>query len=549
MNFRKFILGLFIFSGMTTLIYEVVWVRPLQLIFGSTIYAISTILIAFFVGFALGSYLISKKLDELKNPALVYAFIEIAVGIYAILLLFILKILPGIYGSISFLRSNFYLFSLAQFVTIFFVLLIPTTLMGATFPIVAKIYSKDRIGKSIGEVYSVSNIGAIIGSFVAGFILIPFLGIKLSIIFAGSINIAVAALIMFRVNKKNFSKIVSVVLILFIALSFLSTYNIEYLHFPKEIVGITDFLYYKEGLSGTVVVTEDPILGPSLFIDGKGQGSLGIADLRVNYLLAYLPQLLKSDAGNALVIGLGTGATSGHLANSVKTTTVEIEKEVIGATEYFKVSNLNVLENPNHEIIIDDARNYLVKNNEKYDIIAQQPSDPWTESSANLFSKEFFELIKEDLDDDGLYLTWSPIYTMTPEDFRSYYKTFSAVFPNIIVFANINENEEIPFNSQAGELVFIGSENEIDYEKLIEENFDSLSRYSKGHLGAILLNSPEDILNLLMFTNKELSGYGENSKLITDNNLLLEFSTAKNFFVGNSSEVILDINKYIQNEQ
>jgi hypothetical protein len=135
---------------------------------------------------------------------------------------------------------------------------------------------------------------------------------------------------------------------------------------------------------------------------------------------------------------------------------------------------------------------------------------------------------------------------MSPEDFRSYYKTFHSVFPNVVVFANIKENEQIPYNSEAGELVFIGSEREIDYESLIPSNFDSLSGFSKQHLKIILIDSSEDVLNLFMFTDEDLKGYAENSTMITDDNLLLEFSTAKTFLKGNSSRVLEDINKYIE---
>ena len=377
--------------------------------------------------------------------------------------------------------------------------------------------------------------------------------------FAGSINLLLGFVILSYKTKKSFKKIIALVLILFLflAIVYAGSYNIQKLYsggfsrtvIPKQIMEKTEFLFYEEGLYGTVAVIINPLDDAiSLLIDGKGQGSVAIKDLRVNYLLSYLPLLLNPKADNALVIGLGTGATSGHLANLVKTTTVEIEPKILEASKYFTVSNSNVLENQNHDFIITDARNYLLKTETKYDVIAQQTSDPWQSFSTNLFSKEYFELVDEHLNEDGLYLDWVPIYTMTPDDFRSFYKTFNSVFPNVIVFANLKGNEEIPFNPQTGELVFVGSKKKIAYEDKINENFDLLPSYAKGILRMIWIDSSDDLLNLFMFTNEDMAGYAADAELITDDNLKLEFSTARSFLVGSSSEIISDINKFLKKD-
>src|SRR3989344_1136989 len=96
-----------------------------------------------------------------------------------------------------------------------------TTLMGATFPIIAKFYTQEKIGKGIGEVYSANNLGAIIGSFGAGFILIPLLGIKASIIFAGTLNLLIGFAIISFSNKNLSKKIIPLVLVAFVVLAFL----------------------------------------------------------------------------------------------------------------------------------------------------------------------------------------------------------------------------------------------------------------------------------------------------------------------------------------
>jgi spermidine synthase len=539
---------------MAALIYELTWIRPLQFILGPNVYTISIIFAVFMFGLALGSLIISKYVDKIRNLPATYALMEIGIGLYGVLLLIIFNILPDIYRAIYSLHTNFYVFEFVQFVLIFIILLIPTTLMGATFPIIAKFYTRQKIGKGIGEVYSANNIGAIIGSFSAGFILIPLFGIKTAIIFAGSINLLIGFTILFFTNKKFLKKIFLIVLVLFVILGFFGKYNINQMYsgsfsttvFSKQLVEKTEFLYYKEGLHSTVAVTKDPLEGAiNLLVNGKSEGSTVIRDLRVYFLLSYLPLLLNSNAEDALVIGLGTGTTSGHLARSVKTHTLEIEPAILKTSTYFKEINLNVLENENHTITIIDARNYLLKDKESYDIISQDPCDPWQSSSASLYSKEFFELTYEHLNENGLLVIWVPIYTTSPDDFRSFYKTFNSVFPNVIIFANIKENEKIPHNLKTSELILVGSKEKIFYEEKIKENFDLLSYDSKEHLKAIHIGSASDLLNLLIVTNEDIKGYGEEAELVTDDNLKLELSTAKRFLTKNATEVVLDIGRYL----
>lgn len=204
LNLRTTILIAFVLSGMAALIYQIVWIRPLQFVLGSTVYTVSIIFGAFMLGLALGSYIIGKKINKIKNLPLTYAFLEMGIGLYGVLLLSIFNILPGVYNAVYSLHNFFYFFEFVQFLIVFLVLLVPTTLMGATFPIIAKYYTREKIGKGIGEVYSANNLGAIIGSFAAGFILVPLMGIKGSIIFAGLINISIGSLIILMTDK-NFS--------------------------------------------------------------------------------------------------------------------------------------------------------------------------------------------------------------------------------------------------------------------------------------------------------------------------------------------------------
>jgi len=187
-------------SGMSALIYEVAWSRLLSLIFGSTVYAVATMLCAFMAGLALGSYLMGQKVDKLKDLAKYFGLLELGIGIYGIMFIILLPYVQFPYFWLyQLLHNYFWLFLFAQFLLYFLILLVPTTMMGAIFPVVSKIFTRDlkKLGKDISYVYSANSLGSVLGPFLAGFVLIPLIGLTKTVMVAAAINIFLA-LIMFR---------------------------------------------------------------------------------------------------------------------------------------------------------------------------------------------------------------------------------------------------------------------------------------------------------------------------------------------------------------
>lgn len=182
-NIKTFLLIAFGLSGMAALIYEVVWIRPLALIFGASVYAFSVILAAFLTGFAIGSWAIRKYADKTKDPLRLFSLLELGIGIYGIVIIFIFRNLPVLDLGQMF-----------QFSLIFALLIIPGSLMGATWPVVHKAFIKkhENVGEGVGNLYSVNSLGSMAGSILAGFLLIPFLGVLKTSLFAALINILVA---------------------------------------------------------------------------------------------------------------------------------------------------------------------------------------------------------------------------------------------------------------------------------------------------------------------------------------------------------------------
>jgi spermidine synthase len=197
----RIILLAFGFSGMAALSYEVLWTRVLILILDNTIYAFSIILFTFLLGIAGGSFIFSriqKSSIVNRHSVTLFAIFQILIGLMGFLSLLLFAnynyLSSGLNTFISWIVQSVgmgYWWGkiLAAFLMTFLIMIIPTMLMGASFPAISTIYLKDLkdVGKGIGGIYLVNTVGSIIGSFSAGFILLPLIGIQKSIIFTGII--------------------------------------------------------------------------------------------------------------------------------------------------------------------------------------------------------------------------------------------------------------------------------------------------------------------------------------------------------------------------
>ncbi len=200
-----FLIGLcFVLSGATGLIYEVLWVRMLGLVFGATTLAVSTVLAAFMGGLALGSALAARLAQRIRKPLSVYGLMEILIALYALLVPLLFRWIDHVYALIwQQLQPGYFTFSLWRFFLSGVVLLVPTTLMGATLPVLAAalIRSSRRDSNSVTRLYACNLVGAILGTLAAGFVLLPWLGVRTTIAVAAALNIIVGAIAIFLQRK------------------------------------------------------------------------------------------------------------------------------------------------------------------------------------------------------------------------------------------------------------------------------------------------------------------------------------------------------------
>jgi len=196
------ILAFFFLTGLTGLAYELVWIRLLILAFGSTQFAVTTVLVVFMAGLALGSLIFGRIADKTSSPLKLYAAIEVALGVYCVLSPAIFSAIKGAYlalGGHSAAVSGGVsaTFEAPQFALSFLALIIPTTLMGGTLPVLVKYLASGsgRIGFHTAVPYSINTLGAVAGCLLTGFFSLYFLGVKTTVYTAGVIDIIVGVLV------------------------------------------------------------------------------------------------------------------------------------------------------------------------------------------------------------------------------------------------------------------------------------------------------------------------------------------------------------------
>jgi len=191
------VLALFLFSGFSSLIYQVVWTRLLVLVFGSTTYATSTVLGVFMGGLALGSFIAGRLADRIKKPLLWYGILEGIIGLWALLVPILFQLALNSYRHLG--EMNFATFSTAILLEAAAILIIPTTCMGATLPLLARFLtdSLSIVGQRVGTIYATNTLGAVLGTLAAGFILLPALGMSATTTVAALLNILLLVVVLF----------------------------------------------------------------------------------------------------------------------------------------------------------------------------------------------------------------------------------------------------------------------------------------------------------------------------------------------------------------
>ena len=552
-------LAIFAVSGFSAMAYEVLWTRLLGLIAGPTTYCFSIVVATFIIGLALGSIIFGHLADKSRNPAVWLAATQMGVAISALAVSQLLGNSQFLFAKlIHAYQDKFAHLMLAQALLLFTVLLVPTLFSGAAFPLVNRLYSRsmDTMGRSIGTAYALNTVGALAGSFIAGFVLIPWVGKANGLRLVILIQFSLAGLWLLQLGFRAQGKIT----VRFATLALLAAGWLGMSHFPawrtdllsrgwyrdfdaiepdlartgwaealwlgsERIAGRRqglEVVFQGEGPAGfTTVEKEITSLGNveyALFNSGKADAS-SHGDRSTQALSAHIPLLFHPRARNVMVLGLASGMTAGEvlLYPIRRLDIVEINAQVVSACrKYFQPWNNHCLDDPRTRMIIQDGRNHLALTRDTYDVIISEPSNPWMAGLANLYSLEFFQLAKGRLTDDGFFAQWIQAYEMDWKTFSLLGRTFAAVFPR-------------------SALIKVGP---VDYLLLGFKNTNGKFDWSLAEKNIGLARRSTNVtfpgvgfLAQLVLT-EDLTGLFGPGRLHTDNHPYLEFSAPRMLYSG-----------------
>jgi len=555
---RRIVIAVFAVSGFAALAYEVLWTRIFSLIIGSSIYAFTIMLATFLFGIGVGSIVFAPFIDRRKKPLLWFAILELIIGLAALLAVPLYRRLPFIFlGLHESLSQHFWLFLAAQFLLCAAVMVIPTLCMGAIFPTVSRIYTSglDKIGQKIGNIYFFNTAGAIAGSFVSGFIMIPTLGVQPSILLTAAISTALGLLLLLISPVAKVKRLVAagVTALFFIVVlyntpswsmmvmtmgAYVNPIDNRALEALEETGAYGELLFYREGINAIVTVRREAD-GRTISYQSNGKYEAKSVDSKPGKawsLLGHLPMLFSNSAESALLVGVGSGITLGAMAQYPlkEIDVVEIEPAVVEAAHFFAVANNHALEDPRVTVHTTDGRNFLLTGKKKYDVIISAVSDPWITGVSNLFTEEYFREVKNRLSEDGIVALWFQNYRISTDDLKIGLNTFASVFPNVSLWVHY---------AGTSDMIVIGSNrpHSFDMEKLAGQmKQEQLGR----DLARIEMNSPYDILNLFLMGNDDIRRYIQGAPLNRDDRPILEFALPKLLYtnpLNGANERVIDI--------
>ena len=423
-------------TGLAALLLQMVWTRQLCVMLGGSTYALTATLFVILLGIGLGSLLFRLLIPTLSDPASAAGW---ALGLLALsagasrLLVPWLTIGVGLSSSLRSLGLGNAAVCVAASAALEF---LPSVAMGFVFPLLVHL-TRSRAadaGTAVGNVYAWNTVGSIFGASATAPVGLALLGSAWTL--AAGLGLYLAcALLLLPFRGRRAAVVLAGVTILCVAGIALGARALD----PRItdqgmfMYGYRDperrkILYFKEGASCNVTVSEH-LVDRALAVNGKVDAtSEGDMDMQLG--IAYLPRFLRPAAKNVLVIGYGSGTTSGAslLFPGTTVTCCEIEPAVYAASEYFSPQNHDPGANPLFKIVFDDGRSHLQGSRETFDLILSEPSNPWLAGVASLFTREFYETCRQKLGGRGMLAQWIQLYSFSEEEYALVIRTVTGSF-------------------------------------------------------------------------------------------------------------------------
>ncbi|USW94009.1 fused MFS/spermidine synthase [Pseudomonas proteolytica] len=518
-------LVLYAIAGGVALGYEVVWSQSIVQFMSTRTYAFAVVLATYLAGLFIGSQLMARRVERLRDPWGVFGLLIAGAGLVALLEIALLgrwlvllqtqaEALVLSLGGVE-LAGMSARFAIAALCIVF----VPTLLLGAAFPLALRLsVGSAHVGRDVGAVVAFNTLGGIVGVMLCGFVLIPWLGLVRTLGLLAVIAGAVGYLAVRRGHgvKRGRRQAVAALGLLSLAVALLTPVD----RLANLLPGARNasLKFYQEGRGATVAVV---IQGKGqrafqrLYIQGVSNTGDAMPSLRYMRIQALLPLLIHNgEPHSALVIGFGTGITAGALLRYPgleQRVVAELLPAVVQAAPLFK-GNYNAASDPGVQVRLRDGRQELLRSPQAYDLITLEPPPPSAAGVVNLYSRDFYQLAARRLEKHGLLAQWLPLPTQNIEDSQALVRSFLDVFPHASLWT-----------SEFHEMLLVGSMEPIELDATrIRQRFEQAS--VRSALAEVGIDSAPTLLATWVTDRNGLERFAGQALAVTDDQPRIEYA-------------------------
>ncbi|HVJ20339.1 MAG TPA: fused MFS/spermidine synthase [Polyangiaceae bacterium] len=516
-------------SGCLVFAAEVVFTHLLALIIGNSAYAFGLILAIFLLCLFFGAARTGALRARLEGSALPLGLV--ATGLALIATLSLWDKLPFLFTNTGEVIKTFGAREVTRAVAAFVILCVPTTIMGFTFPLILqRVAAVVNAERWVGRLTAVNTIGAVCGSLLTGYVILPALGSERSLLLIAGCFLA-AGLLSIRWARPRDRRLAYGGGALALALAiFVPRWNL-----PRLTSGTNVYFegwkepealeFLREDVHGGVTtVTRESSGVRTLYTNGKFQGNTGW-EMNAQRFFAHYPSLFVSRFDRAMVIGLGTGTTLGTLAAYPwkRLDVVEISPSIVAAArQHFQSANLGAIDDPRTHLHLGDGRNYLLVHEDRYDLLSMELSSIWFAGASSLYSREYYELVRSRLAPGGVFQQWVQLHHVFRKDFSTIVNTLRHVFPHVALFYGGGQGilvaSESPLAASASRVHAL--EKQAQMRRIIPNGKPLLELLDD-------LIVVDDSLDRYLAESAQLAGVSLDDMVSTDHNLYLEYATPR----------------------
>jgi len=516
----------FAVSGFCGMALEVIWFRVIGSYLLDFRGALSVVLTVVLLGIVAGAWLAASLRSLKERPLFMFAVSQILLAFAALGGLLFLGALQqvdvrgSLYNALyPVTLDHFGTGYVANFLTSLLLILVPAILMGISFPLVNMFFHRrlKSIGRGVDILYASNTAGATAGSLIQGFVLLALLGSQGSTLLLALLLSASGLTLLWILGSRRIVPAVSILVLVTAGLwTRLPAHHVMDGSFrmDREVLRV---LYRHEGENESIMIVESPGGYRGLYTNGYSMTQTTFPARRYMKIAAHLPLLLQAEPEKVCVICYGVGNTvrAASLHPSVKRIdVVDVSEEILSLSRYFEAFNHGVIEHPKVRAFVNDGRHHLLTTDVMYDLITSEPPPISLARVVSLYTREYYERVRQRLNPAGFCSQWLPIHQLDPLTIRRTIKAFTDVFPHTVLVSGWRDN-----------LILVGSASPFPFDAAQLAGAMEAREEVRREMTDIGLGTLTELLGTFVAGERGLERIRAGLDAVTDNRPYMEYVT------------------------